>query len=209
MEVLFRKSILVCSAWPKDLHIASLHWKYLQNKEYYEPCRNLESISFTSKQRGNFYELQLTAPTESLDIKMMAVKKILVNDGGNIEHQKEESKSVNPLGIAWRSFTCQEIMDFVNRIGDENPIHRTVHPIVPGCLLLEKLFETVTKQTEVTRFQEISARKNRILNSLFLRFRSAALGEEQLYLDVKEDKITIRTDQHIVATGYLAWVVLY
>lgn len=38
-------------------------------------------------------------------------------------------------------YSASQILQFVRSVNDENPIHRTNHPIVPGCLLLEGLLE--------------------------------------------------------------------
>lgn len=48
-------------------------------------------------------------------------------------------------------FTERAILDFVNRIGDDNPIHRGVHPVVPGLMTLETLWTIGVKDQLITK----------------------------------------------------------
>ena len=44
----------------------------------------------------------------------------------------------------WRVFTASEVSDFIQAIGDSNPIHQLNPPIVPAFLVLETICAEVT-----------------------------------------------------------------
>lgn len=46
---------------------------------------------------------------------------------------------IQSAGKTWRVFTSTEIFEFVEAVGDLNPIHRMNPPIVPALLILEAL----------------------------------------------------------------------
>lgn len=66
---------------------------------------------------------------ESLTVTM------LLNYGGTV---KNIIKNNNEYNIKLRqSFTREDVLDFVESVGDTNPIHQGNQPIVPGLLLME------------------------------------------------------------------------
>ena len=41
----------------------------------------------------------------------------------------------------WYTFTAAEILSFVDAVYDKQPIHRTAEPVVPGLLILWKIWQ--------------------------------------------------------------------
>ena len=59
------------------------------------------------------------------------------------KHEGEQQESMeDDRAIAaerWRVFSPQEILDFVDSVGDQNEIHRSACPVVPGLFLLQQI----------------------------------------------------------------------
>ena len=72
------------------------------------------------------------------------------------------------------AFTANEVLNFVEEVGDKNEIHRLTPPIVPGFLVLETLLKS----------EKFSSCEN-----LTLRFKQFTAAGEQLVLQSKGDKI--------------------
>lgn len=61
-------------------------------------------------------------------------------------------------GETWRAFSRDEILAFVEAVGDENSLHRQAVPIVPGLLLLSAILD---------RFPEIRSLEMRFFHPLY------------------------------------------
>lgn len=72
------------------------------------------------------------------------------------------------------AFTANEVLNFVEEVGDKNEIHRLTPPIVPGFLVLETLLKS----------EKFSSCEN-----LTLRFKQFTAAGEQLALQSKGDKV--------------------
>ena len=81
----------------------------------------------------------------------------------------------------WRIFTATEIFDFVNEIGDENPIHQLNPPIVPGFLILEKLCATFEANFIKIKFKNfITAGEPLTLNVVENKFELSSAGIKKI-----------------------------
>lgn len=74
----------------------------------------------------------------------------------------------NTDSVAWRRFSRQRVVDFVQEVGDSNPIHQTVNPVVPGMLLMDAI-----KASLPNGLQELS-----------LSFRNAVFSSDILQLEL-------------------------
>lgn len=70
---------------------------------------------------------------------------------------------------AWEAFPRQRVVDFVQAVGDSNPIHQTENPIVPGMLLMENIIDSLPEGV-----QEVS-----------LSFRKAVFANDVLHLQLR------------------------
>ena len=66
-------------------------------------------------------------------------------------------------------YNASQILQFVRSVNDENPIHRTTHPIVPGCLLLEGLMEWLHG-------------RNHMPTDIYMRFKLPVYADEVVEL---------------------------
>lgn len=74
----------------------------------------------------------------------------------------------NTDSVAWRRFSRQQVVDFVQEVGDSNPIHQTANPVVPGMLLMDAI-----KASLPDTLQELS-----------LSFRNAVFSTDVLQLEL-------------------------
>lgn len=88
--------------------------------------------------------------------------------------------------VAWQSFSRQRVVDFVQEVGDSNPIHQTVNPVVPGMLLMDAI-----KASLPNGLQELS-----------LSFRNAVFSSDILQLELSrtetEETVLLTTDVRAV-----------
>lgn len=86
----------------------------------------------------------------------------------------------------WQSFSRQRVVDFVQEVGDSNPIHQTVNPVVPGMLLMDAI-----KASLPNGLQELS-----------LSFRNAVFSSDILQLELSrtetEEPVLLTTDVRAV-----------
>lgn len=90
----------------------------------------------------------------------------------------------------WRIFSKEEILKFVVDVNDENPIHRTEQPLVPGCLLVESwVRDKVPSENEM---------------SLSFRFHGGVYSDECTYIIEANNESKIYTDRglaFVVSSG--------
>lgn len=101
-------------------------------------------------------------------IKLDGIKREDIKLDG-IKHTSIKSHGVNSL-----QYSKPDVLAFVQAVNDENPIHRTAHPIVPGCLLLEGI---------IHRLQE----QNQNPTDIYMRFKLPVYGGDVVEL-VEESK---------------------
>ncbi len=99
----------------------------------------------------------------------------------NTSDVKSEKPTMNNKEF-WRRFTANEILDWVKKVGDNNPIHRTSKPIVPGYMMLLPWLDIFPK------------------NDLDIRFRHAVRADENIFVARSEDVITAFTNDAFVFT---------
>lgn len=83
----------------------------------------------------------------------------------------------------------EEIMDFVNDVGDYNPIHRAAPYVVPGCLLLETLLLHVVCDPTIEKVS--------------MKFKEPVYANQMIDLVIDESQkiLTAKVDEHIVFTA--------
>lgn len=80
----------------------------------------------------------------------------------------DRGTGANTDSVAWRRFSRQQVVDFVQEVGDSNPIHQTANPVVPGMLLMDAI-----KASLPDAMQELS-----------LSFRNAVFSTDVLQLEL-------------------------
>ena len=46
-------------------------------------------------------------------------------------------------GKAWRNFSYDDVIKYVDAVGDPNPLHRSEHPVVPGMCVMEAIKDSL------------------------------------------------------------------
>lgn len=117
------------------------------------------------KEHSSMVLLRASSSEAELVVKMIRPrKKITAALGSRIQSSER----------LWRIFTASEVSDFVQAVGDNNPIHRLNPPIVPAFLVLETICATVT--TDFIR----------------LKFKNFITAGEPLSLHVDGNRLEIR-----------------
>ena len=81
-----------------------------------------------------------------------------VRDGAKRAGRRKKTGVMPDHGETWRAFSREEILAFVEAVGDENSLHRQAVPIVPGLLLLSAILD---------RFPEIRSLEMRFFHPLY------------------------------------------
>lgn len=88
------------------------------------------------KEHSSMVLLRASSSDAELVVKMIRpCKKITAALGCRIQSSEK----------IWRVFTAAEVSDFVQAVGDKNPIHKLNPPIVPAFLILEAICAQFTK----------------------------------------------------------------
>lgn len=87
-------------------------------------------------------------------------------------------------GQLWRSFSREDVLDYVNAVRDPNPIHRSEIPIVPGMCLMEAIKDSLPAGT----------------TELSLAFRNTVFAGEELTLDTANGEVTL-SGREVFITG--------
>ncbi|WP_182187412.1 hypothetical protein [Pectinatus frisingensis] len=133
--------------------IAKLHWQYGKNKY------NETGLSILKK-RHHFIKTACTMKKGNMQARL---------ETSLILHCIPQRTVLNNTDIPasaifWRIFSPTEITDFVQTMGDKNPIHKGPDAIIPGILLLSEVLNTVIDSEDLT-----------------MRFYNAALAGQSLY----------------------------
>ena len=75
-----------------------------------------------------------------------------------------EPSHKSSVGTPWHTYTATEIHSFIAAIGDEQPIHKTAIPVVPGMLMLYTLCQ------------------DKAITSLSIRFFQPVYANQAIYL---------------------------
>lgn len=139
-------------------------------------CKNTtDSDSLAVKNRHNIVKVVISEANQSLRVSMLPYSEKDHGPGGT--SLKNYTAKLTP----WRIFSAEEILEFVNATNDENPIHRTEHPLVPGCLLVESwIRDKVRGNSDV---------------SLSFRFYGGVYSNESTYIIEDDNKLKIYTDR--------------
>lgn len=78
-------------------------------------------------------------------------------------------------GKAWRNFSYDDVIKYVDAVGDPNPLHRSAHPVVPGMCLMEAVLESLPPD----------------ITELALSFRAAVFTDEDLLLKAEDGKVEL------------------
>ncbi|WP_196590912.1 hypothetical protein [Pectinatus frisingensis] len=133
--------------------IAKLHWQYGKNKY------NETGLSILKK-RHHFIKTACTITKENMQARLETslilhhIPRTTISDNTDIP----------VTAIFWRIFSLTDIADFIQNVGDKNPIHKGSNAIIPGILLLSEVLNTVMDSKEI-----------------IMRFNNAALAGQPLY----------------------------
>ena len=147
----------------------------------------------TSRQVGIDENAGIKEKTEMQGANISRQIVIEENMGMNVEKSKPEERRMN-LHCSVEaeetadtgeektfSFTHSDILRFVNAVGDTNSIHRTVHAVVPGLLMVEWMLDMwMKKQPETKSDVEMQAGMSDS-KTFICRFRF----EKPVYVDEK------------------------
>lgn len=149
---------------------------------------------------GMHYQLELHVvkpEVQGADISRQVV--IEENMDMNIEKSKPEEPQmdIHSLGKTEEntdtgvgksiSFTYSDILRFVDAVGDTNSIHRSVHAVVPGLLMVEWMLDMWIKKqietkTDIERQEGMSDSKTFICR---FRFEKPVYVDERLHVEVR------------------------
>ncbi len=125
----------------------------------------LERQAEIVKSKRNYVLLRLE--NQQVEFQMYLMRTVQSKEGIKT-HLKENQQSQNLSEEKSYIFSRQEILEFVNEAGDYNQIHRTENPVVPGFLLLEKLWND-----KITNFEIV--------------FRSPVYAGEEIHIKSSKD----------------------
>lgn len=87
-------------------------------------------------------------------------------------------------GKAWRNFSYDDVIKYVDAVGDPNPLHRSEHPVVPGMCVMEAIKDSLPAD----------------ITELALSFRAAVFTDEDLVLEAADGKVTL-TGREVFISG--------
>lgn len=93
------------------------------------------SIITVQKQKKDYAVLE--ASSSELTIQMH-----ILNPSSGLRGEKEFLMPEHSMWIASKTFSKEEILAFVEEVGDDNWIHWKKEPVVPGALMAEWLWES-------------------------------------------------------------------
>lgn len=122
-----------------------------------DTCKNNEVTAKLLKQKKNYALMSAgNSDLNGIDIKMdMHLIRIVSENGNGFNSSEDKIKnSLDNNSVEYiRSkkfkevygmiFEKYEIINFVNEVGDENPIHRTKKAVVPGFMIMERLIRKI------------------------------------------------------------------
>ena len=152
---------------------------------------------------GMHYQLELHVvkpEVQGADISRQVV--IEENMGMNIEKSKLEEPQMDTHSLVKTeentdtgvgksiSFTHSDILRFVDAVGDTNSIHRSVHAVVPGLLMVEWMLDMWIKKqietkTDIERQEGMPDSKTFICR---FRFEKPVYVDERLHVEVRNTR---------------------
>ena len=87
----------------------------------------------------NFIRILVVLEAEQTIAARLQVGLFLVKEKHEAEQQESMEDARAIAAERWRVFSPQEIIDFVDSVGDQNEIHRSACPVVPGLFLLQQI----------------------------------------------------------------------
>lgn len=117
------------------------------------------------KEHSSMVLLRASSAEAELVVKMIRPRKEITAALGSRIQSAEK---------IWRVFMASEVSDFVQAVGDNNPIHRLNPPIVPAFLILETICAKFPNQ------------------SIRLKFKNFITAGESLSLHVDGNRLEIR-----------------
>lgn len=153
----------------------------IKNKWLREDCEAYEE-PIVLKENKRMLICKAQTGYASLTTTMLAKPRGSAAEAGTIP----ELSAAEVSGHTWRSFTRQEIVDFVREIGDTNPIHQTDIPVVPGMLLMDCILAELPAD----------------IQELELSYRNAVFAGELLELIVRDKTIILQGRAEFVTGIY-------
>lgn len=216
LRQLFTKIIEENPYCPKNVVIGSLHWKRLEasaevdnSKQYagegnfkraftlYAATDDMELVELVTTNNQVSPTAEVMKNGESIETSRVQ------RDGANEDNKPHEAVNNNagkdstkndrlkPHRANSLQYSQSDVLDFVLAVNDKNPIHRTAHPIVPGCLLLEGVMAWLEVQ-------------NQNPADIYMRFKCPVYGDDVVEL-VEEPKG--RYNLHGLVRGRTVFVV--
>lgn len=112
-------------------------------------------------------------------------RQIVIEENAGIKEKTEENTDTG-VGKSI-SFTHSDILRFVDAVGDTNSIHRSVHAVVPGLLMVEWMLDMWIKKqietkTDIERQEGMPDSKTFICR---FRFEKPVYVDERLHVEVR------------------------
>lgn len=133
---------------------------------------------------GMHYQLELHVvkpEVQGADIS----RQVVIEENAGIKEKTEENTDTG-VGKSI-SFTHSDILRFVDAVGDTNSIHRSVHAVVPGLLMVEWMLDMWIKKqietkTDIERQEGMPDSKTFICR---FRFEKPVYVDERLHVEVR------------------------
>lgn len=136
---------------------------------------------------GMHYQLELHVvkpEVQGADIS----RQVVIEENAGIKEKTEENTDTG-VGKSI-SFTHSDILRFVDAVGDTNSIHRSVHAVVPGLLMVEWMLDMWMKKqietkTDIERQAGMSDSKTFICR---FRFEKPVYVDERLHVEARNTR---------------------
>lgn len=136
---------------------------------------------------GMHYQLELHVvkpEVQGADIS----RQVVIEENAGIKEKTEENTDTG-VGKSI-SFTHSDILRFVDAVGDTNSIHRSVHAVVPGLLMVEWMLDMWIKKqietkTDIERQEGMPDSKTFICR---FRFEKPVYVDERLHVEARNTR---------------------
>lgn len=204
LRELFRNIIAAYPDCPKQVVIGKLDWQRLApiffdlEKNKHSNVVNHEHTPYYKRKAVDYSRraFWLTADTETMKLSEL-VQRIEAVPQESMQLKTIQPESIQPEAIPPEarqrsvhiSISKEKIMDFVNDVGDYNPIHRAAPYVVPGCLLLETLLIHVVCDPTIEKVS--------------MKFKEPVYANQMidLVIDKSQKILTAKVGEHIVFTA--------
>ena len=135
--------------------------------------------TLTSKQAGMGENMGMNVEKSKLEEQRM-----------NLHHSVGTEENADTGGEKTFSFTHSDILRFVDAVGDTNSIHRSVHAVVPGLLMVEWMLDMWMKKqietkTDIERQAGMPDSKTFICR---FRFEKPVFVDEKLQVQARTER---------------------